>query len=112
MQLHVYCVSTRPQMRTQLLGTKLGVLCTQGTKCANKAWPLSQGGACKSGLRCYQISCAYWQCDTHQPPKEPKGECQHHTLPAAGWSCGQLSMLPLSESDDAELLRPERSARL
>lgn len=61
---------------------------TQGTKCADKAWPQSQGGACKSGLKCYRISCAYWQCDTHQPPKEPKGEresvSRRRALPAIG----------------------------
>lgn len=53
----------------------------KGTKCADKAWPQTQGGACKSGLKCYKISCAYWQCDTHQPPKEPKVTCPKPAAP-------------------------------
>ena len=75
--LHVVCTLGQSEL-----------LHMQGAKCADKAWPQSQGGACKSGLKCYKISCAYWQCDTHQPPKEPKGEresvSRRRGLPAVG----------------------------
>jgi hypothetical protein len=39
-------------------------------KCKDARWPANQGGSCEKGLNCYKISPFYWQCDTHQPPRD------------------------------------------